>query len=60
MQNQSGAGHVDYPCERLQTLTPRSSGVKFGISPGKKFEGAAAQPLSLSHERLDHLLEGCE
>ena len=28
MQNQSGAGHIDYPCERLQTLTPRGSGVK--------------------------------
>ena len=28
MQNQSSTGHIDYPCERLQTLTPRGSGVK--------------------------------
>jgi hypothetical protein len=28
MQNQSGASHVDDPCERLQTLTPRGGGVK--------------------------------
>ena len=28
MQNQSGAGHIDYLYERLRTLTPRGSGVK--------------------------------